>query len=112
MLAYDLYLKNKNYGHEFTGSNLIKKIFVSTSKDYDLDIKIDDITLQQYGINENDKNRFQSLFQMPEKNKAQIPYRSTGSNSPKPYIEFDCSFESRKNISKFIINFFGKKNSQ
>lgn len=109
MLAYDLHLKNKDYQYEFTGNTLIKKIFVSTNNDKDLIIKMDDTTLQQCGINENDANKLQSVFQMPEKNRAQLPYKSTGSNSSKPYLELEGKFESKKNISKFVVSIVGKK---
>ena len=109
MLAYDLYLKNKGYQHEFTNANPIKKIFVSVDQEGSLVTKIDDTTLQQYSINENTSNKFQSCFQMPERNRSQLPYRGTGSNSPKPYLEFEGNFESKRNMSKFVLNYNGKK---
>jgi hypothetical protein len=111
VLAYDLYLKNKNYAHEFVKPELIKKIFVD--KDYktgETVVNVDDTSLSEYGISESNKGTFQRIFQMPEKNKAKLPYRSTGSNSPKPYLEIKGEFKNKENMLEFFLCFPDKKN--
>jgi hypothetical protein len=112
MLAYDLYLKNKNYSHEFVGPELIKKILVQKDPQTDeISIEIDDTQLDVYGISESNKSTFQRIYQMPEKNKVKLPYRSTGSNSPKPYLEIKGEFRNKENTPEFLL-FFPAKNKK
>ncbi len=109
MLAYDLYLKNKGYSHEFVRPELIKKIFVQKdSLTNEISVCIDDTQLSVYGISESNKSIFQRIFQMPEKNKARLPYRSTGSNSPKPYLEIKGEFRNKENTPEFSLFFPSK----
>jgi hypothetical protein len=42
---------------------------------------------------------------MPEKNKIKLPYRSTGSNSPKPYLEIKGEFKSKGDRIEFHLYF-------
>lgn len=109
MLAYDLYLKNKNYSDEFVRPELIKKIFVQKdSQTNEISVCVDNTQLSVYGISESNKSTFQIIFQMPEKNKARLPYRTTGSNSPKPYLEIKGEFRNKENSPEFCLFFPAK----
>jgi hypothetical protein len=108
MLAYELYLKNKKSTEEFVEKIPIKKVFVKVDKKVTL--QLDSKTLEHYGddLSEKDQNYyFQKSLSMPSKNLASIglPYRGTGTNNNKPYVEFSGKYEK----GKLEISIKGKK---
>ena len=99
MLAYELYLKNKDSTTEPVNNVVpIKKIFVMA--DDKVTIKLDSKTLEHYGENLNLKanSYFQESLSMPSNNlhSVGLPYRGTGAAAKKPYVEFYCNYEKGK----------------
>lgn len=97
MLAYELYLKNKN-NDKNPAKNIfpLKKIFVNKDK-----ISVDEKTLDSYASEKNQKFSFiQEWLQMPlittSLSKLNLPYRYAGANSRKPYLLIYGVFESSK----------------
>jgi hypothetical protein len=91
MLAYELYLKNRESTVEAVKPVPIKKAFVRA--DDKVTVKLDSKTLEHYGENLNPKapnSFFQESLSMPSSNLASIglPYRGTGAAAKKPYVEF------------------------
>ncbi|MFA7398359.1 MAG: hypothetical protein WC046_07740, partial [Candidatus Bathyarchaeia archaeon] len=92
MLAYELYLKNKESTVEAVKTVVpIKKIFVRADNRFT--VQLDSKTLEHYGEYLNPKNSnffFQEALSMPSNNLASVglPYRGTGAAAKKPYIEF------------------------
>lgn len=97
MLAYDLYLKNKDNDKNPAKTIFpLKKIFVNKNK-----ISVDEKTLDNYASNKDQKFSFiQEWLQMPlittSLSKLNLPYRYAGANSRKPYLLIYGSFESSK----------------
>ncbi|MDE1766203.1 MAG: hypothetical protein KGI27_08025 [Thaumarchaeota archaeon] len=98
MLAYELYLKNKeNDKNPVKNIFPLKKIFVNKNE-----VLVDEKALDNYGAGEkNQKFSFiQEWLQMPlitaSLSKLNLPYRYAGANSAKPYLEIYGSFESSK----------------
>lgn len=87
MLAFELYLKNRDHEGEFVKRvKPIKKIFGKN-------VRLDTTTPNEYGIQRTEKqSEFAPLIHvlsMPL-NTAEnlgLPYKVTGANSPKPYVE-------------------------
>ncbi len=111
MLAYELYLKNRENSDEAGPKVPIKKVFVKV--DDNVTLQLDSKTLEHYGenINQNDRNYyFQKSLSMPSNNLASVglPYRGTGAAAKKPYIEFYGGYKS----GKLRISIQGGKNLQ
>lgn len=109
MLAFELFLKNKENQEEIVTKVPIKKVFVKV--DDVVTLELDSKTLEQYGdiVNQKDRNYyFQKALSMPTNNieSVGLQYRGTGSNSNKPYIELSGSYKK----SKLQILIKGKKN--
>ena len=111
MLAYELFLKNKEYDGEFPKTvKPIKKIFVKNDQ-----IVIDPKTLDDYGKNIISEYRlFQDLLSMPLNTSSflNLPNKVTGSNSPKPYVELYGTFENKKTGPKISISISGRDKNQ
>lgn len=100
LLAYEMYLKNK----EDTALPVkvvfpIKKAFVCAKET--VTVKLDSKTLEHYGenISQNDKHAyFKKSLSMPSNNLASVglPYRATGAAAKKPYIEFFGNYRKGK----------------
>jgi hypothetical protein len=110
MLAYELYLKNKENTEVPVKTIVpIKKVFVKI--DDKVTLQLDSKTLEHYGdnVSQKDKNYyFQKSLSMPSNNLASVglPYRGTGSAAKKPYVEFYGSYQK----SKLKISIQGEKN--
>jgi hypothetical protein len=111
MLAYELYLKNKDDNVEHVKTVLpVKKVFVRI--DDKVNFQLDSKTLEYYGENvrQNDKNAYlKKSLSMPSNNLASVglPYRGTGAAAKKPYVEFFGSY--KKDKLKIFITGEGKK---
>jgi len=104
MLAYDLFLLNK----EYTGSNVrrekpVKKVFFEKGK-----IWLDRKTPQNYGS--EIQNNLQDVLSMPLNTSQELclPNRTTGRNQPTPYVELYGSMLTRKSGKIFTISRTGK----
>lgn len=97
MLAYELYLKNKQTNKNPVKNIFpLKKIFVNKNE-----ILVDEKILDNYAGEKNQKFSFiQEWLQMPlitaSLSELNLPYRYAGANSAKPYLEIYGSFESSK----------------
>ncbi len=110
MLAYELYLKNKESTAEPVKRVPIKKVFFSV--DDNVTLQLDSKTLEHYGegLSKNDKNfYFQQSLSMPSNNLESVglPYRGTGAAAKKPYVEFYGSYKK----GKLKISVQGEKNT-
>ena len=100
MLAYELYLKNKESTVEAVKTVVpIKKVFVMANDN--VTVQFDSKTLEHYGENLNPKAPifyFQESLSMPSNNLASVglPYRGTGAAAKKPYVEFYGSYRKGK----------------
>lgn len=109
MLAYELYLKNKENQEEFVKAKVpIKKAFVKV--DDVVTLELDSKTLEHYGDNVSQKDRnyyFQKMLSMPTNNLSSVglPYRGTGSAAKKPYIELYGGYKK----SRLQISITGEK---
>jgi hypothetical protein len=91
MLAYELFLKNKDWNEEFVNPTNVKKVYVkATAPALSITINFDDKTLQEYGDNKDSKELLKNLLQMPRNTLKAVglPFRGTGANSPRAYVEF------------------------
>ncbi|MEJ5327160.1 MAG: hypothetical protein WHU54_02775 [Candidatus Bathyarchaeia archaeon] len=91
MLAYELFLKNKDWNEEFVNPTNVKKVYVkATAPASSITINFDDKTLQEYGDNKDSKELLKNLLQMPRNTLKAVglPFRGTGANSPRAYVEF------------------------
>jgi hypothetical protein len=110
LLAYELYLKNKESTVEAVKTVVpIKKIFVRADNRFT--VQLDSKTLEHYGEYLNPKNSnffFQEALSMPSNNLASVglPYRGTGAAAKKPYIEFFGNY----NKGKLKISIAGEGN--
>lgn len=95
MLAYELFLKNKNTDiNPVKAIFPLKKIFVNKNN-----VSLDEKTLNSYGSEKNQKFSFiQEWLQMPlittPLSRLNLPYRYAGANTRKPYLLIYGSFES------------------
>ncbi|XHH09866.1 MAG: hypothetical protein ACFCUE_04360 [Candidatus Bathyarchaeia archaeon] len=110
MLAYELYLKNKDDTVEHVKPVPVKKVFVKV--DDKVNLQLDSKTLEHYGenVSQNDKNAyFKKSLSMPSNNLASVglPYRGTGAAAKKPYVEFFGSY--KKGRLKIFIAGEGNK---
>lgn len=91
MLAFELYLKNKDFTGEFPKSvKPVKKVIMRGSNPV-----LDRKALEQYGgAVLEDYESFQSLFSMPANSASGLGLRfqATNPNSPKPYVELFGQF--------------------
>ncbi len=100
MLAYELYLKNRESTAEVVKRVVpIKKAFVTV--DDKITVQLDTKTLEHYGENLNPKapnSYFQESLSMPSNNLASVglPYRATGAAAKKPYVEFYGTYKKGK----------------
>lgn len=99
MLAYELYLKNKESTAGPGKSVPIKKVFVMA--DDKVTVQLDSKTLEHYGENLNPKapnSYFQESLSMPSNNLESVglPHRGTGAAAKKPYVEFYGSYRKGK----------------
>lgn len=100
MLAYELYLKNRESTAEYVKTKVsIKKVFVKV--DDNVTLQLDSKTLEHYGesLSQNDKNfYFQRSLSMPSNNLSSVglPYRGTGAAAKKPYVEFYGNYKKGK----------------
>ncbi|MCL2313312.1 MAG: hypothetical protein FWC41_12715 [Firmicutes bacterium] len=92
ILGCELYLKNRCCDGDVVKSVFpVKKVFVAVT-DVDVAVEFDSMTLEHYGENV-EKASFsplQTSLAMPSNNLVSVglPYRGTGANSKKPYVEF------------------------
>jgi len=100
LLAYELYLKNKeNTAEPVKRIVPIKKAFVKA--DNQVTVQLDTKTLEHYGENLNPKAQdyyFQESLSMPSNNLASVglPYRGTGAAAKKPYVEVYGTYKKGK----------------
>ncbi|MCL1977231.1 MAG: hypothetical protein FWG55_03875 [Candidatus Bathyarchaeota archaeon] len=99
LLAYELYLKNKDDEDEVGSNAPIKKVFVNFIDP--VTVQLDPEPLEHYGesLKPNEpRSYFQGLLSMPSNNLASVglPNRGTGANSKKPYVEFYGKYEKSK----------------
>jgi len=87
MLAYELYLNQKDQEGESGLKEIpIKKVFIE-KKNNQYIIKFDKKTLEEYGSQINARyQQIQTALQMPLLPYTNIEDKTTGANSPKPYI--------------------------
>ncbi len=97
MLAYELYLANKDFeGEFFKSARPIKKCFVKKSNGK-FKVNFDDTTIDEFGGSLiPNQQMLQKAWDMPTNSHSGIPYRVTGSNSPKPYIRFYGKIDNKK----------------
>ncbi|MFH1095744.1 MAG: hypothetical protein V1728_06010 [Candidatus Micrarchaeota archaeon] len=105
MLAYEMYLNNKAYlstkndqdPSQLSRGSPVKKIFVLEKK-----CKLDDTPIEKYGIQEIDlKNSdLQRVLHLPSSAQKLVglPDKTTGGNSPKPYVRLHCAYENGRLI--------------
>ena len=111
LLAYELYLKNKDGGE--VGSKVpIKKVFVNFIDT--VTVQLDSQTLEHYGENlkpNDSRTHFQESLSMPSNNldSVGLPDRGTGANSKKPYVEFYGKYEKNKLVLSINGGSQGKK---
>lgn len=96
MLAYELFLQNKEHKGEFLKNSVpIKKVFCEALPE--IKVKIDDRTLDEYGdVTDSKTKAFQNWLSMPlnDQEALRLPYRGTGARSLKPYIEIYGAFKA------------------
>lgn len=109
MLAYELYLKNKeSTGEVVKKTKPIKKIFVNKNN-----IKIDNKTREEYGSElTNDQGFIQDWLSMPLNTSntklLNLPDKRTGSRSSPPYIKIYGIYENNKSKEKISLSISGK----
>ncbi len=102
MLAYDLYLKNKEYeGNPVKSESPLKKMYVSKST-----IEVDDKTKDEYGKDTNPRTEFiQNWLSMPlntvNADRLNLPDKTTGSRSRQPYLRIFGKLEKGKSYNTF-----------
>ena len=103
MLAYELYLENKNTGQDFGKGIPIKKITVDSKGK----IEIDDIPIEKYDKMETSNNQInfiQKNFNMPIDtiNDLNLPKKIVASNAKTPYVTIFGSIKIKtKNNTKY-----------
>jgi hypothetical protein len=104
MLAFELYLKNRNHEGEIVKRiKPIKKLVGKSAR-------VDTTTPDYYGSEKSEKHpEFEPLMHilsMPLNNapKLGLPYRGTGANSPKPYVELYGSCELGKSKKLVLLS--------
>jgi hypothetical protein len=109
LLAYELYLKNKeSTGEVVKKTKPIKKIFVNKNN-----IKIDNKTREEYGSElTNDQGFIQDWLSMPLNTSntklLNLPDKRTGSRSSPPYIKIYGIYENNKSKEKISLSISGK----
>ncbi len=99
MLAYDLYLRNKDYkGEAVKRQKPIKKIFVNKNQ-----LTLDPKLKEHYGGNDSQESKqLQNWLSMPLNTAnagiLNLPNKSTGSRSAAPYIQIYGVFEVTKTL--------------
>lgn len=110
MLAYELFLKNKDYAGEFVKNvKPVKKVFVKNDK-----VSLDKKTLSEYGITTREEFKiFQELLSMPlnTSDNLFIPNKATGTNSPKPYVEIYGRLDNKKTKKSISLSVKDKSNT-
>ena len=111
MLAYELYLKNKESSANNPRSGLkpLKKIFYQNKT-----VNIDKKTLEEYGANYSDKHKvLQDWLQMPlntlDSQRLNLPDFRTGSAGRNPYIEIYGYLKTNKKLETTLTISIGKK---
>jgi len=100
MLSYELYLKSRCCDGDVVKSVFpVKKVFVAVN-DAGVTVEFDSMTLEHYGENV-EKASFSPLQEslaMPSNNLVSVglPYRGTGANSKKPYVEFFGRYDKNR----------------
>jgi len=105
MLAFELYLKNR--GHEGEIVKRIKPVKKLVGKS----AKFDTTTPSQYGSEKSEKHPefdpLMHILSMPLNNapKLGLPYRVTGANSPKPYVQLYglCELGKSKKLIRLSV---------
>ncbi|MEM2099077.1 MAG: hypothetical protein QXU99_04945 [Candidatus Bathyarchaeia archaeon] len=102
ILAYELFLKNKDWTGEFRPKANIKKIYVKSNGK--IVINFDDKTLAEYGDESTPADLLKNQLQMPcdTLESVGLPFRGTGSNSPKAYVEFQGTL--KKNTIALLVS--------
>ena len=88
MLAYELFLKNRDLNQGFGKAVPVKKIFVSFKPVKK--IEIDHKSLEEYGGKTSPKSEYlQKILAMPLMNQVEVglPVKTTGARSAKPFLQ-------------------------
>lgn len=111
MLAYELYLKNKesNANNPRSGLKPLKKIFYQNKT-----VNIDKKNLEEYDANYSDKHKvLQDWLQMPlntlDSQRLNLPDFRTGSAGRNPYIEIYGYLKTNKKLETTLTISIGKK---
>jgi len=110
MLAYELFLKNKEYAGEYRSKPTPIKKFFAKRTNKGIEVHIDERSLEEYGAANSDIDEWQRTFSMPLDTwpKTGLPYKETGSASFNPYVEFYGFYKTSKTKSTLTISLTGK----
>jgi hypothetical protein len=113
LLAFELYLKNKDFRGEYVKSpKPVKKVIMHGTRPV-----LDKKDLEQYGDTLEEYKSFQELFSMPANTAAKLglKFRANSPNSPPPYVELYGQFLHNKSgptisltIGKGTASFVGE----
>jgi len=112
MLAYELFLNNKDSTKNNADNLPLKKIFFDGKN-----ITIDDTTLEEFGSDVKKNSQFlQRTLSMPlntiDVNKLNLPDNRTSSSSPQPYVEITGKVTTSKNLETKIVLYINKKDAK
>ena len=107
MLAYELYLNNKESKTPVVKApKLLKKIYVNEDK-----VGVDSKALEEYGSNVR-YDFLQEWLSMPmntaDEDLLNLPYRGTGTRSPSPYVKIYGKCVINKSKKYIALNIYGK----